>query len=89
VADAPHGLGGKCTTRGPQVRNGVEGIQALPGVNAAAAACCLPLETVWQLPLIVVGRALDGPYHRFGGWTFISPGYFDVFNIPILRGRVG
>jgi putative ABC transport system permease protein len=69
------------------VRNGVGRIQALPGVSAAAAACCLPLETVWQLPLIVVGRPLEGPYHRFGGWTFISPGYFDVFNIPILRGR--
>jgi hypothetical protein len=37
--------------------------------------------------IIVVGRPLDGPYHRFGGWTFISPNYFDVFNIPVLRGR--
>jgi putative ABC transport system permease protein len=69
------------------VRDGVSRTQALPGVTAAAAACCLPLETVWQLPLIVVGRPLGGPYHRFGGWTFISPNYFDVFNIPVLRGR--
>ncbi|HEV3482419.1 MAG TPA: ABC transporter permease [Candidatus Acidoferrales bacterium] len=69
------------------VRDGVRRVQALPGVTDAAATCCLPLETVWQLPLIVVGRPLDGPYHRFGGWTFISPDYFDVFNIPLMRGR--
>jgi len=69
------------------VRDGVRRTEALPGVTRAAAACCLPLETVWQLPLIVVGRPLDGPYHRFGGWTFISPNYFDVFKIPLLRGR--
>jgi putative ABC transport system permease protein len=69
------------------VRDGVGRTQALPGVTAAAATCCLPLETVWQLPLIVVGRPLNGPFHRFGGWTFISPNYFDVFNIPLLRGR--
>ena len=69
------------------VRDGVRRTGALPGVTAVAAACCLPLETVWQLPLIVVGRPLDGPYHSFGGWTFISPGYFDAFHIPVLRGR--
>jgi putative ABC transport system permease protein len=68
-------------------RDGVRRIGALPGVADVAAACCLPLEQVWQLPLIVVGRPLDGPYHSFGGWTFISPGYFDVFDIPVLRGR--
>src|SRR4029453_6909183 len=26
-------------------------------------------------------------FHGFGGWTFISPGYFDVFGVPILKGR--
>jgi predicted permease len=69
------------------VRDGVSRTGGLPGVTAVAAACCLPLEQVWQLPLIVVGRPLDGPYHSFGGWTFISPSYFDVFKIPVLRGR--
>ncbi len=69
------------------VRSGVRRIRALPGVTAASAACCIPLETVWQLPFIVQGRPLNGPYHAFAGWTFVSPEYFSTFHIPIQRGR--
>jgi predicted permease len=47
----------------------------------------MPLESVWQLPFVVQGRPLSGPFHAFAGWTFVSPGYFDVFKIPIRRGR--
>jgi len=69
------------------VRNGVEHIHAKPGVTAAAASCCIPLETVWQLTFVIAGRPLQGPVHGVAGWTFISPQYFDAFHIPVLRGR--
>jgi predicted permease len=40
------------------------------------------------LPLLVVGRPLtDGPFHGGGAWHTVSPGYFDVFKIPVKRGR--
>src|SRR6185436_20773634 len=40
------------------------------------------------LPFLVVGRPLkDGPYHGGGGWMTVSPGYFEVFRIPVKRGR--
>jgi predicted permease len=69
------------------VRDGVEQIHSLPGVVAAASSCCVPLETVWGLTFVVAGRPLNGPFHGYAGWTFISPEYFEAFGIPVLRGR--
>jgi predicted permease len=70
------------------VRTGVERLRALPGVVNASATCCVPLQGGYGLPFVIAGRPLDnGPFHGGGGWTTISPGYFEVFKIPIKRGR--
>lgn len=73
------------------VRNGVERLLAIPGVTSASATCCVPLEGGYGLPFRVVGRPLaadsQGPFHGGGGWTTVSAGYFDVFRIPVKRGR--
>jgi predicted permease len=69
------------------IRDGVERMQALPGVEVASAACCVPLEGGYGLPFIIVGRPLEGSSHGGGGWLTISPGYFDVFKIPVKQGR--
>ncbi len=70
------------------VRNGTERLKTLPGVVAASSTCCVPLEGGFGLPFTIVGRPLeDGPYHGGGQWINITPGYFDVFRIPVKRGR--
>lgn len=70
------------------VRDGTERMRALPGVVAASATCCVPLEGGYGLPFLIVGRALERPpFHGGGGWKTISPGFFDVFQIPIVKGR--
>ena len=70
------------------VREGRQRLESLPGVDAAATACCLPLEGGYGLPINIEGRPpTDGPYSGGGGWRSVSPEYFEVFHIPLLRGR--
>ena len=69
-------------------RDGVERLDALPGVENAAATCCIPLEGGFGLPFTIVGRpASDSNSRGGGGWMTISPDYFKVFKIPLMRGR--
>ena len=70
------------------IRGGVERLRTIPGVVSASAACCVPLAGGFGLPFKILGRPLEqGPFHGGGDWTTVSPGYFEVFRIPVLRGR--
>ena len=70
------------------VRDAAERMEALPGVVRAGSTCCLPLEGGYGLPFTVVGRPdTDASRNNGAGWMTISPGYFDVFKIPVIRGR--
>jgi predicted permease len=73
------------------VRNGAERLRAIPGVELASATCCVPLQGGYGLPFRIVGRPLaadsQGPFHGGGGWMTVSPGYFEVFRIPVRKGR--
>ncbi len=61
---------------------GVRRLRALPGVEAAATACCVPLDSRLQMGFTIAGRA-----GGVAGWVESSAGYFETFGIPILRGR--
>jgi putative ABC transport system permease protein len=69
------------------VRDGIERLRAVPGVEEASATCCVPLEGGYGLPFRIVGRPAEGPFHGGGAWRTVSPGYFAVFKIPVKRGR--
>ncbi len=70
------------------VRNSVQRITALPGVVAAAATCCMPLEPGPSGPASIVGRYRKGTSDGYVQLAAISPGYFAVLHIPVVRGRV-
>jgi putative ABC transport system permease protein len=69
------------------IRAGAERLRGLPGVEAVGTTCCVPLEGGYGLPFEVVGRPVEASANNGAGWYTISAGYFDVFRIPILRGR--
>ncbi len=70
------------------VHDALERIEGTPGVLAAATTCSLPLEPSFGLPFIIEGRPLTkGASHGGIAWRSVSPRYFDVFKIPLRRGR--
>ena len=78
----------KTAAVGQLVRDSRQRIQSLPGVEAVAASCCMPLEGGYGLPFDIEGRPLtNGPFTGGAGWRNVSPGYFDVYRIPLMRGR--
>jgi predicted permease len=68
-------------------RLALERIRQLPGVAAASMTCCVPLQGGYGLPFNIVGRTNEGSFTGGGGVHMSVPGYFDTFEIPVVRGR--
>jgi putative ABC transport system permease protein len=69
------------------VESSTERIRALPGVESAAAGCCMPIGSVPNAPFVISNRPLNGTFHARAGMPPVSPDFFDVFKLPVLRGR--
>jgi putative ABC transport system permease protein len=69
-------------------RSSIERIRAIPGVEYAAAGCCMPLGSVPITPFFIAGRAVNGTFHGRAGTPAVTSDYFNVFKIPIVRGRM-
>jgi len=71
------------------VENARQRAKAIPGVEAMAATCCLPLQGELGLSFTIEGRPhTNSPYDGGAGYDIVSPEYFSVFRIPLLRGRM-
>ena len=72
------------------IRQVVQRIEALPGVQGATATIMLPVEGLGiDLPFVIDGRPLDKGemYHGDEQWRFVTAHYFSAFHIPLMRGR--
>jgi putative ABC transport system permease protein len=96
--DARHVLTMRMSVSGPRlatsgdveqmIHDGLDRIRALPGVLAASATCCVPLQGGYALPFQILGSTpAQGSITGSGGWATIFPGFFEVFRIPVKRGR--
>lgn len=66
----------------------LERVHAIPGVEAAAATSYMPLEGGLGLGFRIEGRPLtEGRDHGGAAWNYVTWRFFDVFKVPIVRGR--
>jgi len=64
-------------------RQTIERLAALPGVRAVAQSSAAPLSTQHAETRFDLGEGRS----RYLEFSVVSPGYFDVLHIPIVRGR--
>jgi predicted permease len=72
------------------VRTAERRIKDIPGVSTVAVTCALPLEPGLTMPFTIHGhdQSQVGRYHGAASWRSVSPGFFDVFRVRLLRGRL-
>jgi predicted permease len=72
------------------IRQATLRIEGLPGVEGAASAVMLPIEGGIDLPFVIEGQppANGGKFNGDEQWRSVSARYFNVFKIPLIRGRV-
>jgi predicted permease len=68
------------------LRDGRNRLNALPGVEVAAAGFWRPIDVEDGTGFKIVGRPVEKNCCG-SAWMSIAPGYLSLFKIPILRGR--
>jgi predicted permease len=65
----------------------VRRLSAIPGIQAAAAACIIPFTDSWRMASDLVFPDTGEQVHAQFHWNAVTPTYFDAIGIPILAGR--
>jgi putative ABC transport system permease protein len=71
-------------------RSLVESLQTIPGVRGAAVSSGVPLGAgnYTQTPVATTGKSVLPPETEMPiDWRIVSPGFFRVLGVPLLRGR--
>jgi putative ABC transport system permease protein len=78
-------------TKAPQLyRTLLDGLRSIPGARAAGASSGLPFGNGFytKSPFVPVGQSVLEPGTSIAiDWRVVSPGFFNMMQIPLLRGR--
>src|SRR5215208_6486595 len=84
---SPTQLYGQTGPRAAYFRKMQERLAALPGARATALASSLPLDWVLNFSYGVEGRPARPGEEPQADYLSVSPNYFEVMRIPLVRGR--
>jgi putative ABC transport system permease protein len=87
TVNAPTQLYGQSARRADYFRQMRERLAALPGVRGAAVSSSLPLDWVLNFSYTVEGRPARPGDEPQADYVSVSPDYFEVMRIPVVRGR--
>jgi predicted permease len=74
-------------TINPYVSRALDGLRAIPGVEYAAAARIIPFTDSTQFGSELTFPDTGDKQHSQFNWNAVTPDYFHVMDIPLLRGR--
>ncbi len=79
----------KTTASGVRLfRETLDRIRQIPGVESAAVALRLPYQRDLNLNIEDISGRDISHTDRITNFTYVTPGFFETFEIPLLRGRV-
>jgi putative ABC transport system permease protein len=87
VVGAPQQLFGEPEKRAEYFRRMQERLSALPGARAVASTSSLPLDWVLNFSYAVEGRPARPGEDPQADYSSVSPNYFEVMGIPVIKGR--
>jgi putative ABC transport system permease protein len=72
------------------VRHAERRMKTVAGISAVATTCALPLVSSLPMPFTILknDHLMVGRYDGTATWRSVSPDYFNVFHIRLLRGRM-
>jgi putative ABC transport system permease protein len=83
----PPGIYKDSRTINPYVSRALDGLRAIPGVEGAAAARLIPFTDATTFGSELIFSDNGEKQHAQFNWNAVTPDYFRVMDIPLLRGR--